>query len=102
MPHSQPEGVTPTICPILCAKALGDMEELHAKRSNAGAIQDDEDETKRREGEVSVEEGRPGGGVRCSTKTCKINHHRGVTPELRTALVFDQLRGPSSQHANTH
>ncbi|CAM9247015.1 unnamed protein product [Laminaria digitata] len=33
------------------SKALGDMEELHAKRSNAGAIQDDEEETKRREEE---------------------------------------------------
>lgn len=88
----QPKRVTPTICSILCAKALGDMEELHAKRSNAGAIQDDEDETKRREGEVSVEEGRPSGGVGCLTKTYKMNRHRGVTPELRTALVFDQGR----------
>ncbi|CAM9647992.1 unnamed protein product, partial [Ectocarpus sp. 4 AP-2014] len=30
-------------------KALDGMEELHAKRSNAGAIQDDEDETRRKE-----------------------------------------------------
>ncbi|CAM9285916.1 unnamed protein product, partial [Scytosiphon promiscuus] len=30
-------------------KALDDMEELHAKRSNAGPIQDDEDETRRQE-----------------------------------------------------
>ena len=67
MPYPQPYHSTPIMCPILFAKALGDMEELHAKRSNAGAIQDDEDETKRREGEVSVEEGRPGGGVRCLT-----------------------------------
>ncbi|CAM9763361.1 unnamed protein product, partial [Ectocarpus fasciculatus] len=30
-------------------KALDGMEELHAKRSNAGAIQDDEDETRKKE-----------------------------------------------------
>lgn len=28
------------------------MEELHAKRSNAGAIQDDEEETRRKEQQV--------------------------------------------------
>lgn len=33
-------------------KALDDMEELHAKRSNAGALQDDEDESRKREQEV--------------------------------------------------
>lgn len=50
-------------------QALGDIEELHAKRSNAGAIQDDEDETKRREEEVRIEEGRkPIGKVRCLTQ----------------------------------
>lgn len=32
------------------------MEELHVKRSNAGALQDDEDETRAREAEVK---GRP-------------------------------------------
>lgn len=39
-------------CPLLCGKALDDMEELHVKRSNAGAIQDDEEETRRKEEQV--------------------------------------------------
>lgn len=29
------------------------MEEMHAKRSNAGAIQDDEEETRRKEEQVT-------------------------------------------------
>ena len=41
----------PTVLPH-ALKALDDMEELHVKRSNAGAIQDDEDETRRKEEQV--------------------------------------------------
>lgn len=39
-------------CPSLSGKALDDMGELHVKRSNAGAIQDDEEETRRKEEKV--------------------------------------------------
>lgn len=34
-------------------QALDDMEEMQAKRSNAGAIQDDEEETRRKEEQVN-------------------------------------------------
>lgn len=42
-----------THCDVMCAQALDDMEEVHAKRSNAGAIQDDEDETRKKEEQVN-------------------------------------------------
>lgn len=35
-------------------QALDDMEEMHTKRSNAGAIHDDEEETRRKEEQVKL------------------------------------------------
>ncbi len=45
---------TTLLLPHGMLQALDDMEELHVKRSNAGAIQDDEDETRRKEEQVSA------------------------------------------------
>lgn len=40
---------------FLDCKVLGDIEEVHAKKTNAGALLDDEEDTRKREEEVTVE-----------------------------------------------
>eukprot|EP00903_Cladosiphon_okamuranus_P014853 g13754.t1 len=51
-------------------KALDDMEEMHAKRSNAGTIQDDEEETRRKE---EQEEARLAAMSADMARVCKEN-----------------------------